>query len=305
MKKVLMLFLAILFGGTILFAQEMTKLYESRPYYIQSAMNFGVDYGGYWDLPGYPKTITKGMNLAVYTYEENKDRKFYMVPSNIEGYYEIKPGWEKGIRLDIEGGNPKMKTNGANVHTWEKHGGDWQKFRFKHLGNGKFKIYTTIGMVVCLAGRKNANGTNVHIWEDHDGAWMEWYLIDTHTKKPFIPKYVEPYSASSPDFFKRNKNKTFAYKVHGMTGLREGTAKVIEITNSTVKLTVTTTGTNPMNGKVETTTREMTLNFKNGKYKNGDWDCMECAEGTAEILPDGKQELRMSGEMHGIDFILE
>lgn len=71
----------------------------------------------------------------------------------------------------------------------EKNNANNQQFKFVHLGNGRFKIYDrNSGKAICLAGRKNANGTNVHIWDDHNGPWMEWYLIDSETGRPFIPK---------------------------------------------------------------------------------------------------------------------
>jgi len=306
MRKLFITFLTILLISSLLNGQEMTSIYESRPYFIQSAMNFGKDQGGYWDIPGYPKEIKEGMNVQIFDFDDNKDRKFYFVKSSIAGYYEIIPGWQKGIRLDIQGGKSKMNKNGANIHVWKENGGDWQKFRLKHLGGGKFKIYTTSGLVISLDKKSNKNRTNVHIWEDNDGAFSEWYLIDTQTKKPFIPKIIEPYSNSSPEFFARNKDAKFTYKLHGAFAPgSNGSAIVKSINNDSVTLTVNTKGINPGTGKQEEKTYDMTLNFKEGKYKNGNWDCMECAEGKVEIYPDGKQILNMSGEQHAIEIILE
>ena len=306
MQRAFLSLIALLICSSFILSQDMAKVYEKRPYYIQSAMNFGKDQGGFWDIPGYPKEIKKGMNIQIFDLDENKDRKFYFVESSVAGYYEIIPGWERGIRLDIQGGKSKMDENGANIHTWTENGGDWQKFRLKHLGDGRFKIYTTNGKVICLANRSNKNRTNVHIWNDHDGDFMEWYLIEPRTKEPFIPKYIEPYSKKSPEFFERNKDAEFVYKLSAAFGPgSKGTAVVKSINNDSVVLTVNTVGINPVNGKKEEKTRDMTLNFKDGKYKNGDWNCMECAEGEVRILPDGKQILDMSGEQHAIEIILE
>lgn len=303
--KNLIIFIIVLFFSGEIFGQYATKLYTSKPYYIQSAINYGVDNNGFWDLPGYPKEIEKGMNLQVFNFEEHKDRKFYMVPSEIDGFYEIVPGWQKDIRIDVQGGATNMKTNGANLHTWTKNGKDWQKFRFQHLGNGKFKILTATAMVICLNNRSSENGSNIHLWEDHEGPWMEWYLIDTETKKPFIPLDLPPFDITKPDFFERNKDKVFVYKSSSPNGLSIGTAKVNSITDNVVKLSVEYEGPDPASGKPLKTKTEMTINYKDGNYKIGNWDCLECAEGVATIFPDGKQVLSMSGEMHGIDFIIE
>ncbi|GJQ62353.1 MAG: hypothetical protein SCALA702_14060 [Melioribacteraceae bacterium] len=306
MYNQLMASLLILMLSTTLFSQDATKLFDRRGYLIQSAMNYGVDNGGYWDIPGHPKKIEKSMNIQVWDLDKDKDRKYYMVASDIEGYYEIKPGWQKGIRIDVAGGAPNMNKNGANIATWSKNSKEWQKFRFKHLGEGKFKIYTTSGMVVCLDGRKSVNGTNVHLWEDHEGAWMEWYLIDPSTKKPFIPVSIQPYSKSAPEFFQRNKDKTFIYDMQlAFVEGSKGTATVASVEGNVVKLNVTAEGIDHTNGQKVTKEFVLTLNHKDGKYINGNWDCMECGQGELRIEPDGRQVLTLSGEQHALDIILD
>ncbi|MFO8021579.1 MAG: RICIN domain-containing protein, partial [Perlabentimonas sp.] len=157
---------------------------EESVFYIQSAMNFGKDNNGYWDVPGYPEVINKGSNIQIFTLDEGHDRTFKPIKSVDMDYYEIQIGNTTSARVDIDYGRA---TNGTNVKVWERNGAKAQRFTFFHLGNGRFKIYDRNGMVICLAGRKNENRTNVHIWEDHNGAWMEWYLINTKTKKPFVP----------------------------------------------------------------------------------------------------------------------
>ena len=162
-----------------------------RQYYIQSAMNYGRNYGGYWDLPGNPQMIDKGSNIAVWDLDGGIDRKFTLVNSQEQGYYEIFVGDTRASRVDIENGSAK---DGTNVKVWEKNGATAQRFLFHHLGNGRFKIFDRNGKVICLAGRSNSNGTNVHIWGDHDGVWMEWYLIDAQTKTAFIPSQTQQVS---------------------------------------------------------------------------------------------------------------
>lgn len=174
------------------------KYLQTMPYYdfgektfwIQSAMNYGANNGGFWDVPGSPSKGEKGLEIKCWDIDDGIDRKFKMVPSQEhKGYFMIVsalPGTT--CALDNSGGKVNMDKNQNNIHLWEKHGGESQLFRFKHLGGGKFRIYNYDGYAVCLEGRKNQNGTNIHIWEDHEGAWMDWYLIDPLSKQKFIPE---------------------------------------------------------------------------------------------------------------------
>ncbi len=169
-------------------AQKATEMPTGKKFYIQSAMNYGKNYGGYWDLPGVyqpSRAINKGANIQVWNLDAHHDRQFTLVKSNLKGYYEIQVGYTTNSRVDIQG---RGTGNGTSVKIWDKNGQNNQKFLFQHLGNGRFKIYDrNSGKAICLAGRKNANGTNVHIWDDHNGPWMEWYLIDVETKKAYEP----------------------------------------------------------------------------------------------------------------------
>jgi hypothetical protein len=164
-------------------ASEKTGL-SGRRFHIQSAMNYGKNYGGYWDIPGKPQVINKGSNIQVWNLDDEHDRVFRFHETNEQGFYEIQVGNTSSARVDIDHGKAD---DGTNVKVWERNGANAQKFRLQHLGNGRYKIYDKNGRVVCLAGRKNENGTNVHIWGDHNGAWMEWYLIDAQTKQVYIP----------------------------------------------------------------------------------------------------------------------
>jgi hypothetical protein len=179
------------------FAQTPTDMPTGKKFYIQSAMNFGKNNGGYWDLPGVyqpSRAINKGANIQVWSLDAHHDRQFTLVKSNVNGYYEIQIGYTTNSRVDIQG---RGTGNGTSVKIWDKNGQNNQKFLFHHLSDGRFKIYDrNSGKAICLAGRKNANGTNVHIWDDHNGPWMEWYLIDVKTKKAFIPGPI--YITSTP-----------------------------------------------------------------------------------------------------------
>lgn len=164
-------------------AQNAAIMPTNKPFYIQSALGNGT-LKGFWDLPGYPKIILPNLNLQVYRSESNLDRKYTLVKSPQKGYYEIYVGDTKQSRIDVQG---DMNKNGTNVKTWETNGGANQRFLFKRLRNGNYKIYTTTGKAICTAGRSAENSTNIHIWDDQDGPWVEWQIIDVKTGLPISP----------------------------------------------------------------------------------------------------------------------
>jgi len=161
-----------------------------KEFWIQSAMNYGKNAGGCWDVPGGPTQTKKGQKLECWDIDNGPDRKFKIVASQKHpGYFEIHsalPGAHVNA-VDNKGGNHNMNKNGNDILLWERHGDKCQLFRFEHAGAGKFKIINYDGFVVCLKGKKNGNGTNIHIWEDHQGAWTEWYLVDPITRSAFVP----------------------------------------------------------------------------------------------------------------------
>lgn len=170
-------------------AQTPTEVPTGKKFHIQSAMNYGKNNGGYWDIPGKPSTIKKGSNIQVWNLDGGHDRTFSMHFKDSEGYYEIKIGNTTNSRVDIQGRGTK---NGTSVKTWTRNHQNNQKFLFHHLGNGRFKIFDkNSGKILCLKGRNNNNGTNVHIWHDHHGSSVEWYLIDVNTKTAYNPSQSE------------------------------------------------------------------------------------------------------------------
>jgi uncharacterized protein (TIGR02145 family) len=177
---------ALLVGGALhCYAQNATDMETGKSFYIQSAMNYGKNQGGYWDIPGHPKTITKGSNIQVWDLDNGHDRMFKLIKTSDKGYYEIQIGNTSNTRVDLQGGKT---ADGASIKTWDKNGKANQQFKFVHLGGGRFKILEKkSGKAIILSQAKNANGTNVCIWKNHNGEGVEWYLIDTKTKKPFIP----------------------------------------------------------------------------------------------------------------------
>lgn len=163
--------------------------------WIQSALNYGKDMNGFWDLPGSPTSPEKGQNLGVWALGEgdmlSPDRKFKFVevPGTNGEYYYIKTfGNSASHRLDISGGPIKTKINGSNAQVWENIDHEGQMFKVIHLGNGKIIIRTHSGYDLNLDKRSSANGSNIHIWEPHTGAWNEWYIVSPTTKTKLIPK---------------------------------------------------------------------------------------------------------------------
>ena len=150
-------------------AQTITELPVGYKFYIQSAINYGLNTGGYWDIPGKPDAIQRGSNIQVWTLDEGHDRVFTVIESPEKGYYELQVGNTANARVDISAGK---REDATNVQVWDRNGMPPQRFQFRHLGNGRFKIFDRNGRALCLARRSSANGSNVHIWGDPTGAWM-------------------------------------------------------------------------------------------------------------------------------------
>ncbi|MFO8022985.1 MAG: RICIN domain-containing protein [Perlabentimonas sp.] len=186
MKKILFAISILLLTTTLsLKAQVPTEMPNGKTFNIQSAMNYGKNQGGYWDIPGKPTHVKEGLNIQVWNIDNGHDRNFTLWKTS-NGYYEIQIGNTTLSRVDIQGGK---KDNGTSVKVWKKNNANNQQFKFVHQGNGRFKIFDrNSGKIICLAGRKNANGTNVHIWDNHNGLFTEWYLLDSETGRPFVPK---------------------------------------------------------------------------------------------------------------------
>jgi len=168
---------------------EETKLIgdqipTGQNFWIQSAMDYGRDNGGCWDLPGGDEKITQGSNIQVWNIDGGKDRFFRVEKKFDSPYYQIYVGNTSDGVVDLSKGKTE---NGTNVQMWKVNNNPAQDFYFKHLGNGRFKIYHRSGKIVTLAGRKNENGSNIHLWDDHDGIHNEWYIVDPSTRKAYIP----------------------------------------------------------------------------------------------------------------------
>lgn len=182
-------------------AYEETKLIgDSIPigqnFWIQSAMDYGRDNAGYWDLPGNDSKMAQGSNIQVWNIDGGKDRLYRVEKKFDSQYYQIYVGNMSDGVVDISGGKNE---NGTNVQLWKKNNKPAQDFYFKHLGTGRYKIYNRNHKIINLEGRKNNNGSNVHLWEDHQGIQNEWYFVNPTTKKAYIPDLSKPAIPNNTD----------------------------------------------------------------------------------------------------------
>ena len=150
-------------------AQTAADMPAGRSFIIQSAQNFGRDAKGCWDLAGSYTTesqFIKGKNIQIWQLGSvQPDRIYTLVESSHQGYYEIMVGRHSVARVDVSGGKLKK---GDNIQLWDDNNSKAQRFLFKHLGNGRFKIYNANGKIVNLSSKNSNNGNNIHIWDDHN-----------------------------------------------------------------------------------------------------------------------------------------
>ena len=160
-----------------------TAVPEGKDFYIQSAMSYGRNNNGFWDLPG-TSGAAQNANIQIWSIDGGTDRYFRFEKKRNSEFYQIYAGKTSDGVVDL----PSAKTENGNVmQIWKVNEGKGQDFYLKHLGNGRFKIYHRSGKIINLKNTDNKNGNNVQIWNDHDGIHCEWYLVDPTTKKAYIP----------------------------------------------------------------------------------------------------------------------
>ncbi|MGL4368658.1 MAG: RICIN domain-containing protein, partial [Spirochaetota bacterium] len=125
--------------------------------------------------------FVNGAGIFVYANDGGRDQQFRFMPAG-NGYYYIISA--NGGAARISGGRDG---DGVPLQIGSSQGSGAEKFRFRHLGGGRWKIYTPAGRAVCLASRSHAHGSAVHTWGDHDGAWMEWRIVRADTRQPYVP----------------------------------------------------------------------------------------------------------------------
>ncbi len=154
-------------------------------FYVQTALEDGKSDRGYWDIPGDGKNLKDANELKLWGKDNGNDRQFKFEKQS-DGTYIIycRAGNSTNV-VAQQNNNPK---NGLDVRIINKKYGNHKKWRVKHMGEGRFKLYGQNNYVLCTDGRKSKNGTNVHLWADHEGPWMEWVLIKRgSSRKKYIP----------------------------------------------------------------------------------------------------------------------
>jgi len=295
-RKITIVLILLLMVFSTLGAQIKTG--SGNTYYIQSVQAKGT-MQGFWDLPGVNPKYKKGAKLGLYEFTAESDRRFWFEDAG-NGYYYIFAANSRRIgRLDL----PNNKnSDGVQMIIWDKNKSEGQKFKIKHLGDGRFKIYTPHGRVLCTP-RKYGNGQPVHTWGDHKGDWMEWFFIKNLNIN--VNYYNPDNIPKTPDFFINNRNRTFKYKeslafVEGA----EGTAVLKTYTDNKVILAVTATRRNQKNGKMETKTYDYEINYKDGVYFRGTKENYY-EEGEIKEDSTGTPYLSLSGEQSSVKFSVE
>ncbi len=176
----------ILLFTIALHAQQENAEIRPGKYLIQSAANFGIDNGGYWDIPGEPDVLSDGMNLKIWEYENSEGDQVYRVSRrSTADMYNIVP--MKNFALGASAINNGC-LNGADLRLEKRNNSMGQKFRFRHLGKGVFQIVSKNGLCVTIEDNLSENGKNLIFWEDEPGKLNKWVLLDANTKEPYIPK---------------------------------------------------------------------------------------------------------------------
>lgn len=184
--------LMLTFSTASVFAQAAYDEPPRGANWLIKSVQAGDQNLGYWDQPGLITTqsFTAGHKISVYAKDNGLDQNFYFVPAPEKGWFYIKSLNGSGC-IDVPGGKT---ANGVQLIIYKSNNQNNQKFRFKHLGDSRWKIYAFNSKAVCLANRSHANDTAVHTWDDHDGPWMEWYII--HSSDGF--KYRPDMFAKKP-----------------------------------------------------------------------------------------------------------
>lgn len=188
MNKIFLVLLTALFllNNNTSFSQDYIP--TGQVFYIQSNNSYGSSNSGCWDIRGRNVKFTNSQSIIVWQLsDQDNDRKFKFNYAGFEDgshWYYIIPEYTRGYGVvDVQGGS---NSNGTNIQVYTLNHTASQKFRIKHLGNGKWKIYSKLGGILCLDRRSSANGSNVHLWQDHSGAGTEWHLIDVHTNQQLV-----------------------------------------------------------------------------------------------------------------------
>ena len=95
-----------------------------------------------------------------------------------DGVYVIKSAVNADYAIDIDGG--ASSGSGANVHLWERHYGDSQRFVFQKVPGTSYYTIRNLatGRYLDLTGNNSANGTNVEQY-DYNGSDAQLWSVST------------------------------------------------------------------------------------------------------------------------------
>lgn len=209
LKNLFFLCLLFITSFASLFAQNDNKSIPlDDTYYIQSAINYGKNNGGVWDLPG-NKDFAKGQKFSVWAYTPEKkkngyfidnaintDRKFNFYKSKNSEYLKIRLATVKGY-VDVVG---NKNNNGTEIQLNNAKNSPAQNFRFVYMNDGRFKIYNENGKLLKLNSRTSKNGTKIVLWDDWNGKNALWVLISDKTRKALILPNKEAINTRKKDW---------------------------------------------------------------------------------------------------------
>ncbi len=139
----------------------------------------------YWDLPGKGgETNGKGKAIKIWGLDDGADRIVKIKPTGDHNWAQII------FQNDQKAADVKTasKDKGADLHTWDPHGGNSQKWGFYITGKYTFVLVNKNSKkAVDVSGgnsKVNENGRVCEQWHRHNDKSQQWQLIDAKTKKP-------------------------------------------------------------------------------------------------------------------------
>lgn len=114
-----------------------------------------------------------GTNIQIWDNYGNPNQKWQFTRQS-SGYYTIMNTDSKKY-LDLNGA---IAEEGRNINLWEKSGSCAQEWRLIQTRDGyiTFESACMSGMVIDVAGERNANGTNVQLWIAKNNDAQKWSL---------------------------------------------------------------------------------------------------------------------------------
>ena len=103
-----------------------------------------------------------------------------------DGIYSIRPKGDNSLAIDIDG---HQNGSGAKVLTADYDGTDYQKFYFKYVGNGYYKIINCkTKLVLDVEGARTDVGTAIQQCIDSDNSAQRWQVIPIDGHYYLVPE---------------------------------------------------------------------------------------------------------------------